>query len=88
MPETWTALLFSRSEVKRAGKVLRDHAGSILTHTQDEVEHATEVLNNWRSAHAYALNAAQMGLRSRIRTTLEVQPQVAQRLKEREVSPV
>lgn len=81
----WVELRYSRNQVKKAGKLLRDLADNELFEVDaQEVTEAQEILNNWRSAHSYALNAAQMGLRSRISTALQIDsPDVTQRLKER-----
>ena len=46
----------------------------------DELGHAYEVIQNWRSAHAWPLNAFQMSLRTRTKQ-VEPKPIVAQRLK-------
>jgi putative GTP pyrophosphokinase len=78
---SWSQLEYSKSQVKRAGTILRAHATDILSHTQDEVDWAEAVARNWRRAHAEAENWAQMGCRSRLRT-LGLPEEVTQRLKE------
>lgn len=52
-----------RETVNRAGALLlRFHRGEALQST--EWEKAVDIVNNWRSAHAYPLNAIQMNLRN------------------------
>lgn len=82
MAEEWPQLEYSLSEVKKAGKLLRDAERYILTVSEDEVAWASVVLNNFRRAHAEAENWAQMGLRSRL-GTLDIDGAVTQRRKER-----
>lgn len=72
---------YSGSAVRRAGKILREpdlSSGSAV----DAFFWALEVMNDWRAAHSYALNSAQMGLRSRL-ATVGVEGSVSQRLKRR-----
>lgn len=78
----WVELEYSKSQVKRAGKTLRRSRLEPLTVPEDEVEEALKVLENWRAAHSYALNSAQMGLRSRM-ATVDAPGDVSQRLKRR-----
>jgi hypothetical protein len=52
--------------VKRAGKVLSDSVRHPLTIDEQTVRDAELVLENWRSAHAFALNSAQMTLRRQV----------------------
>lgn len=54
----WVTPQYKRSEVDRAGRVLVDSTSS-----GDQREEALEVVNNWRSAHAFPLNTFQVGLR-------------------------
>lgn len=64
MAQEWPDLLFSKSEVRRAGEVLRRwFLGELLSET--DVEKAQMVLSNWRSVHGFVRNTAAMGLRSR-----------------------
>jgi putative GTP pyrophosphokinase len=79
---TWVELAYSKSEVKRAGKTLRDSVLHPLTIDEQTVRHAELVLENWRSAHAFALNSVQMTLRRQIERTGRT-ADVSQRLKER-----
>lgn len=70
MPALWTEPIYTRSEVKRAGRELRYQI----------IPTANEVINNWRSSHSYPLNQFYMVLKSRAR---KVNPNsfVSQRLK-------
>ncbi len=77
----WPELTFSKSQVKRAGKILREYHTQILSQSEDDVAWATAVARNWRQAHAEAENWAQMGCRSRL-STLDIEGSVTQRLKE------
>lgn len=45
-----------------------------------EFDEALKIINNWRSAHAFPLNAFQIGLRRRVRS-VESSALVAQRIK-------
>jgi hypothetical protein len=54
----WTKPEYSRSAVKRAGKVLVTHG--VGSH---DLYEAIQVINNWRSAHGYALNSLTVLLR-------------------------
>lgn len=78
----WPELQYSLSEVKRAGKLLRDSHRLPLHVSEDQVLWAEAVLNNWRRVHAEAENWAQMGLRSRL-LTIGVDGAVTQRRKEK-----
>jgi len=72
----WAEPRFSRKEVDRAAALLA--SGKRLA--TGEVNHAVNVVGNWRAAHAFPLNTFQMGLR---RTAQKVLPGalIAQRLK-------
>lgn len=59
---TWPELEYSKSQVKRAGKILREHNTQILSQSENDVAWATSVARNWRQAHAEAENSAQMGV--------------------------
>lgn len=65
---------YSRGEVDEAGRVLLD------VERWDEIDHALEVINNWRSSHSFPLNTFQTTLRNKGR---RVDPDclVAQRIK-------
>lgn len=71
----WSTLHFSRSEVDACGRLLASGHG-----TPAEIDHALEVINDWRAAHSFALNTFQVGLRSKARNVYE-HALVAQRLK-------
>jgi putative GTP pyrophosphokinase len=60
---TWVELAHSKREVKRAGKTLRDSVLHPLTIDEQTVRHAELILENWRSAHAFAVNSVQWTLR-------------------------
>lgn len=65
----------SRSQVNHAGKILCAPASSYAQYRQ-----ATDILNNWRSAHAYPINTFQATLRAKLRR-IDPNALVAQRLK-------
>ncbi len=44
----WPELEDSKSQVKRAGKILREHHTQILSQSEDDVAWATTVARNWR----------------------------------------
>lgn len=75
MTSEWTEPRFSRSRINAAGETLA--AGSAA---EAEVDEAFDVLNNWRSAHAFPLNTFQMELRRKARSVYP-SAAVAQRLK-------
>ena len=78
----WVELAYSKSQVKQAGKVLRDSVRHPLTIDEQTVREAELVLENWRSAHAFALNSLQMTLRRQV-DHAQVTADSSQRLKER-----
>lgn len=71
----WTVPRYDRAAVDAAGKTLRDDSSDL-----DVWFDALEVLDNWRSSHAFPLNTFQTVLRNRARK-LDPQATVAQRLK-------
>ncbi len=75
----WTEPQYSRREVNEAGayllRFMRDFSGE-----PEKLEHAFDVLNNFRAAHAFPLNTIQINLRDRA-NTLDKESIVAQRLK-------
>ncbi len=76
----------SRSAVNRAGDVLRElmavSGAEALTRIEPErVAAALDTLSEWRAVHAKPLQAATMGLRSRVSTAGCRQIEVSQRLK-------
>jgi ppGpp synthetase/RelA/SpoT-type nucleotidyltranferase len=68
--------------VKRAGRTVRDRVLHPLAIDEQTVRHAELVLENWRSAHAFALNRVQMTLRRQVERAGQT-ADVSQRLKER-----
>ncbi len=71
----WATPQFSRADVDAAGEVL------IAQHPPaHELDHALQVINNWRTSHAYTLNTFQATLRYKAKQVYE-QPLVAQRVK-------
>lgn len=81
MTQPWPDLVYSKSEVRRAGSVLRDWFVGLPSREED-VDKAQRVLANWRAVHGFVRNTAAMGLRSRA-ARLEVNAEVASRTKAR-----
>lgn len=54
----WKTVEYSRSQIIKAGKVMKDSAD-----LPENIEHATDVVDNWRAAHAYPLHVIYMYLR-------------------------
>lgn len=81
------ALRYSKSEVNRAGAVLRERLGPDLRFRvkgEDEIREliqAGEVAYHFRACHAYPLQKVTMGLRSAVMTETTRSPVVAQRFK-------
>ncbi len=81
------ALQYSKSEVNRAGDLLRRRLGPDLTFrvsTEDEIGElvqAGEVAYHFRACHAYPLQKVTVGLRSAVVTETGRSPVVAQRFK-------
>ncbi|AOH85708.1 hypothetical protein AWL63_18950 [Sphingomonas panacis] len=73
----WTTLEFQPDEYNAAARLLARTAFPVSTL---EGLHALDVINNWRSAHAYPLNTFQITLRNRARK-FEKSVTVAQRAK-------
>lgn len=71
----WIEPQYSKTQVNAAGKTFVDPASSA-----EDRALARAAVNNWRSAHAYPLNAVQMTLRQRARKH-EPEPIIAQRTK-------
>jgi ppGpp synthetase/RelA/SpoT-type nucleotidyltranferase len=57
----WAEPTYSRTRVDAAGRTLLANDVS-----DDELDEALTVINNWRSSHSYPLNTFQMGLRQKI----------------------
>jgi len=71
----WPTPQYSRSEVNRAGDVLRQQ-----DYDSDNWLDAMDVMSNWRSCHGYPINTFQATLREKL-TMIEQDAIVAQRLK-------
>ena len=71
----WTAPEFSRAQVDAAGAVLLD-----ADPLSPEFDGALDVINNWRSSHAYPLNTFQATLRYKAKQ-VSAERLVAQRIK-------
>ena len=56
--QTWKIPQYSKSEINRAGDVIRN-----LAATQDEMDNAIIIVDNWRASHAYPLHVMYMHLR-------------------------
>lgn len=54
----WETPKYSKSEINKAGKIIADDISS-----SEEKHHALEILNNWRSSHAYPLQVIASNLR-------------------------
>lgn len=79
--QEWPDLIVSKTEVRRAGDVLRRwFVGELIS--ESDVEAAQEVLTNWRAVHGFVRNTAAMGLRSRAER-LGVSAEIASRTKAR-----
>src|SRR5258708_18822347 len=71
----WVIRQYSKTRIDRAGETL--FAGTV---PEDELNTALEIVNNWRSCHAFPLNTMQIGLR-RLARQVDPHPLVAQRIK-------
>ena len=56
--QKWKKVEYSRSKIIKAGKTIRK-AGS----TEEQLEEATKVIDNWRAAHAFPLHVIYIHLR-------------------------
>jgi ppGpp synthetase/RelA/SpoT-type nucleotidyltranferase len=72
----WAVPLFSRPQVNRAGRILLD----VQMEKQIVVEHALQMVNNWRATHNYPLNTFQVSLRKKAKA-VDAEALVAQRIK-------
>jgi hypothetical protein len=70
----WVVRQFSKTRIDRAGEML------VRPHPGPELDEALEIVNNWRSSHAFPLNTIQMALR-RLARQVDSQPIIAQRIK-------
>jgi Region found in RelA / SpoT proteins len=71
---TWITRQYSKRTIDRAGKVL------VADNPAADREATLEIVNNWRSCHAFPLNTMQISLRNLARQVDE-QPIIAQRIK-------
>ena len=74
----WTVPAYSKKKVNTAGDILSHTDLAVSTDYDAE---ALEVINNWRSSHAYPLNVMQNTLRRRASRIVPKNATVAQRLK-------
>ena len=73
----WVTRQYSKTKIDKAGEVLA-REGPI--DDLQELNEALEVINNWRSCHAFPLNTMQVALR-RVARQVDAQPIIAQRIK-------
>ncbi len=66
-PTKWETPKYSKKQIDRAGRII-----SSATSTQQEKE-ALEILNNWRSSHAYPLQVITSNLRRKNKNAIVVQ---------------
>lgn len=71
----WATLEYGKGQVDAAGRLLASGEGSV-----EERNEALDVLNNWRAAHSFPLEAIQVGLR-RCARGVDEHALIAQRLK-------
>src|SRR4051812_11379978 len=73
----WAVPAYSKNQINQAGILLASGCTDVR-----QAEEAHKILNNWRSAHAYALNHFQLNMRKKVKDLTEGRvPLVAQRLK-------
>lgn len=65
---TWEQPKYSKKKIERAGKVLIKSNS-----TQDEIDEALRILNNWRSSHAYPLHVITNNLKRKNPKAIVVQ---------------
>lgn len=71
----WTKLKYSRNAINKAGAVLVSGDS-----TQPEIDQATDILSNWRSAHSFPLHVFAVRLK-RLATQIDPDALVVRRLK-------
>ena len=71
----WTKPIYNRTKVDNAGHILTNKEVS-----QEDIENALTVLNNWRSSHGYPMNTFQARLRQKAKV-IDNTSLVVQRLK-------
>lgn len=64
----WTVPLYSKKQIDKAGKIISDSNS-----TDEEKKQALEIINNWRSSHAYPLQIIAKNLRDNNKQALVVQ---------------
>lgn len=75
----WTVPGFSRQEINAASRILTDGAFRV-SQNFGEATKCYDIINNWRSSHAFPLNTIQIGLR-RSAGLIDDNYLVAQRIK-------
>ena len=70
----WKKVEYSRSQIIKAGKTVRKEES-----TKEQIDFATQVIDNWRAAHAYPLHVIYMHLRGMAENREDIV--VAERLK-------
>ena len=56
--QKWKKVEYSRSKIIKSGKIIRK-----ADSTEEQLEEATKVIDNWRAAHAFPLHVIYMHLR-------------------------
>ena len=64
----WAVPLYSKKQIDKAGKIISDSNS-----TDEEKKQALEIINNWRSSHAYPLQIIAKNLRDNNKQALVVQ---------------
>ena len=67
-PTTWESPKYSRKQIDKAGKIIADPNSS-----DKDKKDALEILNNWRSSHAYPLQVITNNLRRKNNNAIVVQ---------------
>ena len=70
----WKKVEYSRSQIIKAGKIIKKE-----NQTKEQIVTATQVIDNWRAAHAYPLHVIYMHLRRMTSNHTDIV--VAERLK-------
>ena len=47
----WKVVEYPRNQIIKAGKIIKNSES-----TQDEIAYATQVIDNWRAAHAFPMH--------------------------------
>ena len=71
----WEKMKYTKNEVNKAGAILKNNSSS-----EEEMNKATDVLNNWRAIHSYPLHIFQMTLKN-VSKKCDKGSLIAQRLK-------